>query len=265
MGRLMKRAVVTSSMALQEAGMDNVDAIITGTGWGCIQNTELFLGALCREGEQMLKPTWFMQSTHNTLSSLIAIRLKSHAYNATYSHKGVSFDCALHDALTRMSSGQAKTALVSGFDECSPTFHDIIRRGGYVGHEGQVQSGEVAVSMVLSHETANAMCRVCGMEMLYRPDVHDVAEAIERLGGMPGYIVTGRNGWEAYDQAYTQLLPSGVLLLPEPFRYKQQCGESFSASAYGVLAAAQTVAGRTLVINIDGCGQRMSLLVLDKI
>ena len=90
MGKIMKRAIVTATAAMKEAGVTTPDAIITGTGLGCIENTELFLEQLCREGENMLKPTNFMQSTHNTISSLIAIRTKCHGYNTTYSHRCIS-------------------------------------------------------------------------------------------------------------------------------------------------------------------------------
>lgn len=87
MGKLMRRALVTALKALRDAEVAKPDAIITGTGLGCIENTELFLDQLCREGEEMLKPTYFMQSTHNTISSLIGIKTKCHGYNSTYSHK----------------------------------------------------------------------------------------------------------------------------------------------------------------------------------
>ena len=46
MGKLLKRALATSLSALQEGGIENPDAIITGTGFGSIENTELFLDAL---------------------------------------------------------------------------------------------------------------------------------------------------------------------------------------------------------------------------
>ena len=45
-------------------------------------------------GENCLKPSLFMQSTHNTIGSLIGIVLKCHGYNNTYSHEGISFESA---------------------------------------------------------------------------------------------------------------------------------------------------------------------------
>ena len=104
LGKILKRALLTSREAMQESGVSNPDAIITGTGLGCIENTEIFLDKLVREGEEMLNPTHFMNSTHNTISSLVAIDAKCRNYNTTYAHKGMSFECALQDAFLQMQS-----------------------------------------------------------------------------------------------------------------------------------------------------------------
>ena len=83
MGRLLKRAVWTSAEALKEAGIAVPDAVVIGTDFGCIENSESFLKALKGLEDAPLRPTHFMQSTHNTIASLIAIRLGCHGYNAT--------------------------------------------------------------------------------------------------------------------------------------------------------------------------------------
>ena len=70
---MLKRALVTSLVALNRAGNPLPDAIITGTGLGCVEETLAFLNEIYRNGEQLLKPTCFMNSTHNTIGSLIAI------------------------------------------------------------------------------------------------------------------------------------------------------------------------------------------------
>ena len=149
MGKIMKRALATSKEALKEAGLDTLDAIITGTGYGCIENTEFFLDALSNDGEQLLKPTYFMQSTHNTISSLVAIQTKNHGYNVTYAHNGISFDSALQDAWLQFQLGKINTALVGGHDEMTETFYHILKKGGVMGHDDEM-CGESAVSVVLS-------------------------------------------------------------------------------------------------------------------
>ena len=149
MGKIMKRALATSKEAMKEAGLETVNAIITGTGYGCVENTEFFLDALSNDGEQMLKPTYFMQSTHNTISSLVAIQTKNHGYNVTYAHKGISFDSALQDAWWQLQLGKIDTALVGGHDEMTETFYHILKKGGVMGQDDEM-CGESAVSIVLS-------------------------------------------------------------------------------------------------------------------
>lgn len=109
MGRLQKRALWCAMQALEQAGVAMPDAIITATDYGCMVNTEAFLADR--------RPVHFMQSTHNTLGSVIAIRLGCHGYNATYSHTGRSFLSALEDAVLQIGLGEIDTALVGWYDE----------------------------------------------------------------------------------------------------------------------------------------------------
>src|SRR5574344_650946 len=150
MGKVLKRALVTATKSMVDAGIDKPDAVITGTGLGCIENTEHFLDQLCRDGEEMLKPTYFMQSTHNTIGSLISIHIKCNGYNTTYSHKSVSFDSALLDAITQIRLGDINNALVCGNDEMTPSYFDILKRTGYVGRKGETVCGEASVAMMIS-------------------------------------------------------------------------------------------------------------------
>lgn len=97
---------------------------------GCLENSELLLNEIHEQGEQMIKPTLFMQSTHNTISSNIAIRLKCHGYNITYTQGDNSLDWALRDAKLLLISGKAKTVLVGIHDETTPAFRDIMSKLG---------------------------------------------------------------------------------------------------------------------------------------
>ena len=273
MGKILKRALATSKEALKEAGLDTVDAIITGTGYGCIENTEFFLDALSNEGEQMLKPTYFMQSTHNTISSLVAIQTKNHGYNVTYAHKSISFDSALQDAWWQFQLGKINTALVGGHDEMTETFYHILKKGGVMGHDDEM-CGESAVSIVLSHkplpqvvepvetplqkESAlrqaqgpQPLYQLTGFQMLHQPTTDTMQDSLARMLQNAGksladvdYILTGISGDHSNDEAYmkeTKLLFGGKPLL----KYKHLFGESFTSSGLGLYVAAQCLkAGR---------------------
>ena len=120
MGRLLKRAVWCSSKALEEAGIAMPDAVITATDYGCMENSEAFLQGVLNPEEGAMSPTRFMQSTHNTIGSLIAIRLGCHGYNATYSHTGCSLRSALEDAMMQLQLGDVESARVGWYDERTP-------------------------------------------------------------------------------------------------------------------------------------------------
>ncbi len=130
MGKLMKAATMSSLKALQAAGIETPDAIITATAFGMLETSEKFLLDMLENGEETLSPTLFMQSTHNTIGSSIAIRTKCHGYNMTYSQGKNSLEWALRDARRLIATGKAKTVLVGCHDEATPLFQDFCRRMG---------------------------------------------------------------------------------------------------------------------------------------
>ena len=238
-GKILKRALLVSREAMKESGVADPDAIITGTGLGCIENTEIFLDKLVREGEQLLNPTYFMQSTHNTVSSLVAIDAKCHGYNSTYAHKGISFECVLQDAFLQMQAGKIHTALVGAHDEMTPAYFALLKKAGYLGRENQAFAGETAVAMMLSTgKTENTLCKIEAVEKVYdgagaggfllAQIMQD--EAID-------FVMTSINGDERNDRTYYEncrkLFPEIPLL-----QYKNIFGESYTSPALGVYAAA---------------------------
>ena len=237
MGKLMKRALVTAQKVMKETEISQPDAIITGTGLGCIENTELFLDQLCREGEEMLKPTYFMQSTHNTISSLIAIQCKCHGYNTTYSHKSVSFDSALLDAFVQMRLGDIRTALVTGNDEMTPSYFSILQRTGYIGQAGQVTAGEASVAMMLTVEKDETLCEIEDARLLYHSGgLGDGSLSVPSWPEPIDAVMFGVNGNSENDAFYEQL---GQQFAGVPqLRYKHLFGECYTASGLGVYAAA---------------------------
>ena len=130
MGKIMKSSLLSSLKALKDAGIEKPDAIITGTSMGCLENSERLLLQLIEEGEGSLKPTYFMQSTHNTISSNIAIRLGCHGYNVTYTQDEDSLKWAIRDAEMQLRSGKYKTILVGCHDETTHVFSSIMQRLG---------------------------------------------------------------------------------------------------------------------------------------
>ena len=129
MGKIMKSSLLSSLEALEQAGISVPDAIITGTAYGCLENSERLLEQIKEEGEGMLKPTYFMQSTHNTIGSNIAIKTHCHGYNVTYTQKSHSLEWAVRDAKLLLRSGKVKNVLVGCHDESTPLFNALLEKG----------------------------------------------------------------------------------------------------------------------------------------
>ena len=139
---VLRRALLTSLVTLKRAGIEQPQAIITGTAMGCVDETEKFLRELANDGEGSLKPTNFIHSTHNTISSLIAIHTHCHSYNSTYAHGQRSLESALIDAWLQIALGDLETALVGWHDE----------------------AGQIAISMVLTNEADGAQYTLNSLE-----------------------------------------------------------------------------------------------------
>lgn len=120
MAKGIKMSTVSSKTALDEAGLDNVDAIIVGTGLGCIDDSEKFISAIIDNKEQFLTPTRFIQSSHNTVSGQIALGIGCKGYNYTYVNGATSFESCLIDAMIQLQLEEAENVLVGGVDELVP-------------------------------------------------------------------------------------------------------------------------------------------------
>lgn len=173
MGLILKRAIAVSLTALKDAGIECPDAIFTGTGLGCMENTENFLSAMCRDREEMLPPTYFMMSTHNTISSAVAILLRCHGYNCTYSQKDISFESALLDAFIQLQAGRMGNALVGSHDETTPDTYRLLRGAGYF--DDTVTAAEASSAFVLSADSGSLslskgpLCELADVQILHSP------------------------------------------------------------------------------------------------
>ncbi|HEY1405385.1 MAG TPA: beta-ketoacyl synthase chain length factor, partial [Spirochaetota bacterium] len=130
MSRIIKMGIASAKMALADGGVTMPGAIIVGTGLGCVADTSQFLDEIVASEGGMSSPTAFIQSTHNTISSQIAIQLSCRNYNSTYVHRVHSFESALLDAILQIKSGSITDALVGGVDENTPRLASLAREMG---------------------------------------------------------------------------------------------------------------------------------------
>lgn len=168
MNRAVRTGVATAMecLAASPEGPEAVDAVITATGLGCLADSEKFLRTLLADGERLLNPTPFIQSTFNTVGAQVALLCRNRSYNMTYVHRNRSFECALIDSMMLLDEGAAHNVLVGAFDEITPSQSLLMER---MGLYRRVAAGEGADFFVVSDRPAGALARIECVELLAGP------------------------------------------------------------------------------------------------
>jgi 3-oxoacyl-[acyl-carrier-protein] synthase II len=254
MSRLVKMGVCSALKCMKDTGIEIPDAIITGTGLGCLEDTEKFLGSIYTNDEKLLNPTPFIQSTHNTVSGAIALAIKCHGYNTTYTHRGFSFESALQDALMQIEENPEQNILTGGFDELTPGSHTITQRLGlWKNHPvntmellkyntpGSLPGEGVAFFMLGGLPGHQNFAVLQSVLTFYKPAGHnDVARAVDGFlkgeGLRPSdidLVLMGFNGDPASDSIYHYLMQDMFRSLPVAW-YKHLCGEYDTSSSFAL-------------------------------
>ncbi len=261
MSHIIKMGVAAAQDCLNKSGIEMPGAIITGTAYGCLEDTISFLTRIIEMQEEMLPPTAFIQSTHNTVAAQIALMLKCHGYNNTFVHKGMSFENALIDAIMLINEGEANNILVGGTDEMTDASFTILTRLGLYKRQpisnlalfadeskGSI-GGEGAAFFLLSDEfSADNLAELTGVKTFYKPKDNEAIEQqinaflsanalkIEDID----LVITGKNGDIKNDAVYQQLsnsLFAGKILA----NYKHLCGEYPTSSSFALWLAANCI------------------------
>lgn len=152
MSRLIKMGVAAGLECLAKGGGLTPDAVETATGLGFLADTEKLLAQMATDGESMMAPTPFMQSTFNTIGSQLAIMTGCKGQNMTFSHMYGSFGAALIDSAMLAESGEAHNILVVAADELTATLDKTLTRMGL--RRRGIEPSEGAVAMLLTTDIA---------------------------------------------------------------------------------------------------------------
>jgi 3-oxoacyl-[acyl-carrier-protein] synthase II len=246
MSRIVKTGVCAALECLRKAGVEMPDAVIAGTGLGCLEDTEKFLGSIYTLQERLLNPTPFINSTHNTIAGAIALAIKCHGYNATYTHRGFSFESALFDALMLADENPEANILAGAFDEITANSYDITKRLGL--WEGTVPGEGVAFFMLSGKRHQQSMAQLSALHTVFNPEKEADIEKemklfIQNAGLSPrdiDLVVMGMNGYPSSDVYYNHLLKSMFDKMPL-VRYKHLCGEYDTASSFALWLSARVI------------------------
>jgi len=268
MGRIIRMGIAAARICLKDANIRNQpagddlikpDAIITGTGLGCMEDTGKFLASMIRNREEFLTPTSFIQSTHNTVAGQIALLLQCNGYNFTYVHRAISFESALTDAAMQVETGQADTVLAGGADEITADYAGITNRFGmwkpnpisnldlYNDRRRGSIAGEGAAFFLLSDKKSDrSYAAIAGTATSLGHDSDALTQAwirrfLEYHTLEPGdidLVIVGMNGDPRNDRHYydaiEKIFPSCAV-----GRYKHLCGEYFTAAAFATWMSAR--------------------------
>ncbi len=240
MSRIIRMGIATSTLALREADVKIPDAIVTGTSFGCLEDTGSFLTKLIQQKEEALNPTPFIQSTHNTIGSQIALLLQCFGHNQTYSQRGFSFEHALLDAL--LLNAEKKTALAGSADELTHTSFAIQQRFELFKN---ALAGEGAAYFLLSpHLTTHSYAQLTEVITLFKPVGDEINQKLTSLFQQHEWqpssidiLLIGKNGDPIQDLPYTEFLkgfPDAIIC-----RYKHLCGEYATSTSFALWLAAK--------------------------
>lgn len=262
MSRVIRMGSAAAIKCLQDAGLKQPAAIITGTAYGCLEDTGVFLSKMVEQKEELLTPTAFIQSTHNTVGAQIALMLNCHGYNNTFVHRGFSFETALQDAIMLLKENEVPNVLVGGIDEITDQSFEALTKLGLLKKEklftsGLINSqtkgtiaGEGAAFFLLTKEPTShpPLARLEGIKTFYKPSgIKEIEEQVNIFLSehslSPGNIdllITGNNGDVKGDKIYKHI-SSKMFSLTANSYFKQQCGEYPTASAFAISRALQEV------------------------
>jgi len=247
-------------MAMKEANVSSVDAIITGTGMGCIEDSDKFLKAIIDNKEAFLTPTSFIQSTHNTVGAQIALGLQCKAYNFTYVNGAVSFESALLDAKMKIEEQEANSILIGGIDEITDYTMSLFKLAGFIKKENEspykilnsntkgVVFSEGATFFVLENEIkSTTYAEVLDIEIINKLIVTEVETKTMDFLKANGLqvsdidaVVLGYDGDVEFDDYYKILSEKLFGKTPQVY-YKHLSGEYNTASAFGLWVGAKII------------------------
>lgn len=266
MSKAVRMGVVAAKTAMQQAGIEKPDAISVGTAYGCLQDTEAFLGKMIDQDEQMLTPTAFIQSTHNTVSGQIALLAGCNGHNLTFVQRGHSFEHALINAKLYLDQHEGENILVGGIDEQTPVSIKVLQQAGAITTAplttanvlrgdtiAAVGSEGAAFFCVTQHPLSDKYIRIKALD-IFMADEATAFEKVQQFANKHNDVqvdlfLSGANGMAKYQPLYNNIQQS---IYPQAAHamYKHLCGDYPVASSFALGMLQQAVQTGTFPASI---------------
>lgn len=262
MSRIVKFGTAAGLIALSDAGIKTPQAISTGTGYGLLELSQRFLRDFISSNEGIVSPTAFIQSTHNTVSSNIALLTGCHEHNNTFSQKGASFESTLLDAKFLLAEGK-ENVLIGTYEEIGEFNYASLIQNNELRQEpcnnlslfreasNGVIVGEGAAFFALEKvKKAHTYCRLIDFDIHYKTkNFADALLAFLEKNQIStkeiDVIISGLNGNAENDQPL-HFINHNLLSDSSIVAFKHLCGEYMTASSFAVFLAAQMIKKQTI-------------------
>lgn len=259
MSKVIRMGIAASKLAFENAGVEKPDALSIGTAMGCLHDTEIFLAKMVEQEEQMLTPTAFIQSTHNTVGGQIALLTGCYGHNLTYVHRGHSFEHALINAQLYLDDHAGERILIGGIDEVTDTSFAILRQSGIYRNEntvprdllqdisnGSIGGEGASFFLVTDKKEQNSKLCIKDLSLFTSKDANEAIQKVQDVlkrnnlkAADIGLALLGNSGDKRTNGFYQQLSNEVLKGAPQA-TFKQFAGEyaTVSAFALGVLCHA---------------------------
>jgi 3-oxoacyl-[acyl-carrier-protein] synthase II len=271
MGRLLKYGTTAGLQALRDANIACPDAISTGTGFGLLDDSGKFLKNVTEADEGIVSPTAFIQSTHNTVSSNIALIVGCHGHNNTFVHKGFSFESAILDAQMLVAENpDNRNMLIGAYDETTDYSYTIMQRLRLIREQDSSKlnllknpgsgtiAGEGAAFFLLSQQkNDHTYAQLHGSEILYKPQSTDkVKSKLEvflsknkmTLSDID-ILISGICGDAKRDEMLSSL-NENYFADQTILAYKHLCGEYMTSSGFALWLAAMITKTQSIPVEM---------------
>ena len=258
MSRIIRMGIAAGTKSVKEAGLSQPDAIITGTAFGCLEDTHSFISRMTEYGEDMLNPTPFIHSTHNTIAGQLALHFKCYGYNSTYVHRSLSFESALLDGMMQIEEGDIRNALIGGTDELIDASYDIMNRLGFyrknaesnaeslfqTSEKGTIAGEGAGYFLISSEKNERSLAEIESVHQISFVKPNEAAALLsENSIGTFDLVISGHNGDTSNDQLTDEILNS-VAPGVEIMKYKHLCGDYPTSIAFALWIATQMLSGK---------------------
>lgn len=179
MSKGLKMGLTAALNCLQTSGVspEQLKAIEVGTSYGLLKDSETFLDNMIVHQETALTPTAFIQSTHNTVAGAIALSLKSHVHNMTFTQRGHSFESAVKDTELVLAGEEAGCVLLGAVEEKVATLEWLLNSKA----TEKLPIGEGASFLLLSNKPDNAICQLTATQIFKTKNPDIASEQLKQI------------------------------------------------------------------------------------